>query len=73
MLGLGLLKQALVAAGYPAEDLAGYVTGDALPINWWLLLTGATFNLREYQHQAALINRSRTRRKWSDRVSCCGR
>jgi len=28
----GLLKQALVAVGYPAEDLAGYVTGDALPI-----------------------------------------
>lgn len=26
----GVLKQALLAAGYPAEDLAGYVDGDAL-------------------------------------------
>ena len=28
----GLLKQALLAAGYPAEDLAGYLTGDELPL-----------------------------------------
>jgi DNA excision repair protein ERCC-3 len=28
----GMLKQALLAAGYPAEDLAGYVEGDALAI-----------------------------------------
>ena len=50
----GLLKQALVAVGYPAEDLAGYVTGDALPIKLQAVTrTGATFILREYQHQAA--------------------
>jgi len=29
---IGVLKQALLAAGYPAEDLAGYVAGDALAI-----------------------------------------
>jgi len=28
----GVLKQALLAAGYPAEDLAGYVEGDSLAI-----------------------------------------
>ena len=27
----GVLKQALIAAGYPAEDLAGYTAGTALP------------------------------------------
>jgi DNA excision repair protein ERCC-3 len=28
----GVLKQALIAVGYPAEDLAGYTEGAALPI-----------------------------------------
>ncbi|HSL81530.1 MAG TPA: helicase-associated domain-containing protein, partial [Thermoanaerobaculia bacterium] len=28
----GVLKQALVAAGYPAEDLAGYVRGESIAI-----------------------------------------
>ena len=28
----GVLKQALIAAGYPAEDLAGYTAGTALPL-----------------------------------------
>ncbi len=28
----GVLKQALIAVGYPAEDLAGYTAGAALPI-----------------------------------------
>ena len=42
----GLLKQALVAVGYPAEDLAGYVTGDALPIKLQdVTRTGAAFIL----------------------------
>ena len=27
----GVLKQALIAVGYPAEDLAGYTAGAALP------------------------------------------
>jgi DNA excision repair protein ERCC-3 len=50
----GVLKQALLAAGYPAEDLAGYVTGDDLAIT--LLETtrsGQPFELRPYQHTAA--------------------
>ena len=29
----GVLKQALIAVGYPAEDLAGYTEGAALPID----------------------------------------
>src|SRR5579884_3694421 len=29
----GVLKQALIAVGYPAEDLAGYTEGAALPIH----------------------------------------
>ncbi len=49
----GRLKQALIKAGYPAEDVAGYTTGDALP----LALRSATrqglpFALRDYQQEA---------------------
>ena len=29
----GVLKQALIAVGYPAEDLAGYTAGAALPLD----------------------------------------
>ena len=50
----GLLKQALLAAGYPAEDLAGYLTGDKLAVS--LLATagsGEPFHLRPYQQTAA--------------------
>jgi DNA excision repair protein ERCC-3 len=52
----GVLKQALLTAGYPAEDLAGYLTGDKLPIR--LLSTtvaGEPFRLRPYQQTAADI------------------
>ncbi len=45
----GRLKQALLKAGWPAEDLAGYVDGAAHPI---VLLEGQGFDLRPYQHQA---------------------
>lgn len=50
----GVLKQALVSAGYPAEDLAGYVSGDALAMT----LRDRTesnnpFSVRDYQRQAA--------------------
>ncbi len=49
----GVLKQALLAAGYPAEDLAGYVEGDALEIQLRSLsLTGAPFHLRGYQKES---------------------
>ena len=49
----GDLKQALVKAGFPAEDLAGYVEGEPLP----LLLREVTraakpFGLRNYQQNA---------------------
>jgi DNA excision repair protein ERCC-3 len=50
----GVLKQALLVAGYPAEDLAGYVTGDELALD--LLETtrsGESFQLRPYQQTAA--------------------
>jgi len=50
----GRLKQALIRAGWPAEDLAGYVDGDRLAI----VLRDATadgrpFGLRAYQEDAA--------------------
>ena len=50
----GGLKQALLAAGYPAEDLAGYLSGDQLSLK--LLTTtesGEPFKLRSYQQEAA--------------------
>jgi len=50
----GLLKQALVSAGYPAEDLAGYLAGEALLIALRdRAVSGAPFQVREYQRQAA--------------------
>jgi DNA excision repair protein ERCC-3 len=49
----GILKQNLIAAAYPAEDLAGYTEGEDLSI---VLredcLSGRPFVLREYQRQA---------------------
>ncbi|MEM9504903.1 MAG: DNA repair helicase XPB [Cyanobacteria bacterium P01_E01_bin.43] len=50
----GLLKQALLVAGYPAEDLAGYLSGEGLSLS---LLSetesGQPFALRPYQREAA--------------------
>jgi DNA excision repair protein ERCC-3 len=45
----GRLKQALLKAGWPAEDLAGYVDGEAHPI----ALDQRDWHLRDYQQQAA--------------------
>ncbi len=45
----GLLKQALVLAGWPAEDLAGYVEGEAFAIE----LREDAFDVRDYQREAA--------------------
>jgi DNA excision repair protein ERCC-3 len=45
----GRLKQALLKVGWPAEDLAGYVDGEAHPI----ALDQANWHLRDYQKQAA--------------------
>jgi DNA excision repair protein ERCC-3 len=52
----GHLKQALLQIGYPAEDLAGYVVGDDLPIALRPdTLDGKPFHLRHYQEEAAEV------------------
>ncbi len=49
----GVLKQALIAAGYPAEDLAGYTTGAALPLGLRpVMQSGLPFRVRDYQKGA---------------------
>jgi DNA excision repair protein ERCC-3 len=49
----GALKQALLAAGYPAEDLAGYVDGEQLAVALRSVsLAGQPFSLRHYQTAA---------------------
>ncbi len=45
----GALKQALLKLGWPAEDMAGYVDGEAHPI----ALREEGWSLRDYQRQAA--------------------
>ncbi|WAL66260.1 DEAD/DEAH box helicase [Amycolatopsis cynarae] len=45
----GRLKQALLKVGWPAEDLAGYVDGEAHPI----ALEETDWTLRDYQRKAA--------------------
>ena len=45
----GDLKQILLKLGWPAEDLAGYVDGEAHPID----LHESGWSVRPYQHQAA--------------------
>jgi DNA excision repair protein ERCC-3 len=50
----GVLKQALISVGYPAEDLAGYTEGAALPIHLrQLARSGVPFVVRDYQRGAA--------------------
>ena len=44
----GALKQVLLKLGWPAEDLAGYVDGEAHPIS----LAEEGWSLRPYQHEA---------------------
>ncbi|MCB2156155.1 DEAD/DEAH box helicase [bacterium] len=53
----GLLKQALIKAKLPVEDLAGYTEGEALDISIRGALgsNGKPFRLREYQQDAADI------------------
>lgn len=52
----GVLKQALIAVGYPAEDLAGYTEGadHAMAIRT-ICRTGLPFKVRDYQREAADI------------------
>ena len=46
----GVLKQALIAVGYPAEDLAGYTAGAALPMAVrQVSRAGLPFQVRDYQ------------------------
>ncbi|MBI2467287.1 MAG: helicase-associated domain-containing protein [Candidatus Rokubacteria bacterium] len=50
----GVLKQALVGAGYPAEDLAGYVAGEPFAVALReKAVSGTPFRVRHYQRHAA--------------------
>ena len=52
----GHLKMALTNAGFPVEDLAGYIQGDPLPIKLReTTLAGKKFELRDYQKEAAQV------------------
>jgi DNA excision repair protein ERCC-3 len=52
----GVLKQALITVGYPAEDLAGYTEGAALAIALReIARSGLPFHVRDYQRDAADI------------------
>jgi DNA excision repair protein ERCC-3 len=52
----GVLKQALIIVGYPAEDLAGYTEGAILPIGVRSpAASGSAFEVRDYQREAADI------------------
>jgi len=49
----GVLKQALIGVGYPAEDLAGYAEGEALAVGIReIARTGLAFKVRDYQRMA---------------------
>lgn len=49
----GVLKQALITVGYPAEDLAGYVAGANLPCAVRTIAkSGVPFVIRDYQREA---------------------
>lgn len=52
----GVLKQALITIGYPAEDLAGYTEGAPLAIGLrQITQEGLPFKIRDYQQDAADI------------------
>ena len=49
----GRIKQALIKAGFPAEDVAGYATGESLAVAFRSFTRlGAHFGLRDYQSDA---------------------
>ncbi len=49
----GVLKQALIAVGYPAEDLAGYTDGASLAVGLRTVgRSGHPFKVRDYQRMA---------------------
>ena len=50
----GVVKQALITVGYPAEDVAGYTAGADLPMHLReVCASGLPFHLRHYQREAA--------------------
>jgi DNA excision repair protein ERCC-3 len=50
----GVLKQALIGVGYPAEDVAGYVRGADLPMALReVAASGLPFRVRDYQRESA--------------------
>ena len=52
----GVLKQALIAVGYPAEDLAGYTAGAPLSLALRsVTVSGVPFHVRDYQQDAAEV------------------
>jgi DNA excision repair protein ERCC-3 len=52
----GVLKQALIAVGYPAEDVAGYTEGAALTITLRSVArSGLPFVVRDYQREASEV------------------
>jgi DNA excision repair protein ERCC-3 len=52
----GVLKQGLIAVGYPAEDLAGYTEGAGLAFRLReIARNGLPFRVRDYQREAADI------------------
>ena len=52
----GHLKMVLTNAGFPVEDLAGYLVGDPLHIELReTMLCGKEFKLRDYQKEAAQV------------------
>lgn len=49
----GVLKQALIGVGYPAEDLAGYAEGTSLEVSLRdISRSGHPFHVRDYQRMA---------------------
>jgi DNA excision repair protein ERCC-3 len=49
----GVLKQALIAVGYPAEDLAGYTAGAELQVGLRTVArSGLPFKVRDYQRMS---------------------
>ncbi len=52
----GVLKQALIAVGYPAEDVAGYTEGAPLPLHLReVARSGLPFHVRDYQREASEV------------------
>jgi DNA excision repair protein ERCC-3 len=52
----GHIKQGLLRIGYPAEDLAGYITGESLPFQLrQTARSGKSFAVRAYQERASSV------------------